>query len=317
MEMLRATYGSDSEEDDADDSAAAPPIVGSRSGSGSSRSEADSGNGRSNLEQLDPLPPPPLDLLQSTNVLDFSSTTQGSRIRSFPHVDGNYALHVYVPGRLYALASGNSDDEGLKVVIPTTMKIPVALFVKRIASLVPGLYAVDIDYPLSELCRDDLKLEQMLLGREFHVSLGRTVPIKVHQIDSIVAMLRQKFQSQRRYRVEFNKWDVFVNDEQTRSFLALEVLGGGLSEITKQIHIVDVIYRLHGLPEFYKNPRPHISLLWGLGDMSDRLEQGIEEIDRSYKNASPSCGGHIFTCKTSGIECKIGKKTYSICKFLD
>lgn len=51
--------------------------------------------------------------------------------------------------------------------------------------------------------------------------------------------------------------------------------------------------------------------------MSDRLKQGIEEIDRSYKNANLSCGGHIFTCKTSGIECKIGKKTYSICKFLD
>lgn len=84
------------------------------------------------------------------------------------------------------------------------MKMPVALFVKRIASLVPGLYAVDIDYPLAELCRDDLKLEQMLLGREFHVSLGRTVPIKVHQIDSIVAMLRQKFQSQRRSAYVFH-----------------------------------------------------------------------------------------------------------------
>ncbi|KAJ8480405.1 hypothetical protein OPV22_024132 [Ensete ventricosum] len=295
MEMLRATYGAD--EDDAEDSAAAPPVVGSRSSSGSSRSKADSGNGRSNIERRDPLPPPPLDLLQSPNVLDFSSTTQGSRIRSFPHVEGNYALHVYIP-----------------VVIPTTMKMPVALFVKRIASMVPGLYAVDIDCPLAELCSDDLKLEQMLLGREFHVSLGRTVPIKVHQIDSIVAMLRQKFQSQRRYRVEFNKWDVFVNDEQTRSFLALEILGGGLSEITKQIHIVDVIYRLHGLPEFYKNPRPHISLLWGLGDVSDRLKQGIEEIDRSYKNASLlSCGGHIFACNTSGIECKIVQHPAFLC----
>ena len=73
MEMLRATYGSDSEEDDADDSAAAPPIVGSRSSSGSSRSKADSVNGRSNLEQLDPLPPPPLDLLQSPNVLGIAN----------------------------------------------------------------------------------------------------------------------------------------------------------------------------------------------------------------------------------------------------
>lgn len=69
---------------------------------------------------------------------------------------------------------------------------------KIIASHVPGLYAVDIDYALSELCKDDQKLEQLLLGREFHISLGRTVPIQVHQIDSILAMLRQNFKSQRR-----------------------------------------------------------------------------------------------------------------------
>lgn len=74
----------------------------------------------------------------------------------------------------------------------------LAIFIKQIASLVPGLCAVDCDFPIAELCKDNAKLEQDLLGKKFHISLGRTVPIRVNQIDSIVAMLRQRFQSQRR-----------------------------------------------------------------------------------------------------------------------
>jgi U6 snRNA phosphodiesterase len=49
---------------------------------------------------------------------------------------------------------------------------------------VPDLYAVDADYVLSELCKDEHKLEKVLLSREFHVSLGRPVAVQVHQIDS-------------------------------------------------------------------------------------------------------------------------------------
>ena len=75
----------------------------------------------------------------------------------------------------------------------------MALFLNKLASLVPGLHAVDVDVPLEILCKDEHKLEQVALGREFHISLGRTVPIRVHQIDSLVTMLRQKLQIQRRY----------------------------------------------------------------------------------------------------------------------
>jgi hypothetical protein len=74
----------------------------------------------------------------------------------------------------------------------------------------------------------------------------------VHQIESLVAMLRQKFRSQQRYWMDFNKWEHFVNDDCTRSFLSLEVTSTGLPEISKQITMVDDVYRLHGLPEFYK-----------------------------------------------------------------
>lgn len=272
-----ATYGSDSEENEEDETPLPRPLPVPSS------------------KKLSPLPPPPLHLLQPPTSLDFSATgtSQGIRIRSFPHVEGNYALHVFVP-----------------VHIPSATRKQLAIHVKRIASLVPDLYVVDVDVALSELCKDDQKLEQILLGREFHISLGRTVPIQVHQIDSIVAMLREKLQSQRGYWIEFNKWDVFVNDDLTRTFLSLEVTGGGLQQISRQIQIVDEVYRLHGLPEFYKNPRPHISLVWALGDISDTLKTAVSDLGRSQNRPQK----HIFMCKFSGIECKIGKKSFNICR---
>ncbi|KAL6633869.1 hypothetical protein ACP70R_026540 [Stipagrostis hirtigluma subsp. patula] len=297
MDALMANYASDSDSDGGEAAAAVP------------------GGAKEAPEASEVLPPPPLDLLQPPNFVDYAAMAQGSRVRSFPHVEGNYALHVYIP-----------------VAIPSEARKQLALAMKKAASLVPDLYAVDADYALSELCKDEQKLEKVLLSREFHVSLGRPVAIQVHQIDSFVAMLRQKFQSQKSltistdgeafihdensYWMEFNKWEHFVNDDCTRSFLSLEVTRTGLLEISKQIVMVDEVYRLHGLPEFYKNPRPHISLVWALGDISCRLKQAIKDIE---KHQSSKCSSQKYNvrCKFSRIVCKVGKKVYDICKIAD
>ncbi|XP_031259471.1 U6 snRNA phosphodiesterase-like [Pistacia vera] len=249
-----------------------------------------------------PLPPPPLSLLNPSNssgTVDYLtiSQPQPSRVRSFPHVEGNYALHVYIP-----------------VTIPSALKKELAQLLKKVSSIVPGLHVVGIDIPLNSLYKDDSKFQQITLGREFHISLGRTVPIRLHQIDSIVSMLRQKLHCQRRYWIDFSKWEVFINDDCTRSFLSIEVLTGGLLEITKQIQVVNEVYRLHDLPEFYKNPRPHISLAWASGDISNSLKRVVEE-ETNRLSVEGSLQKHIFSSKFSGIECKIGNKLYKICKF--
>ncbi|KAL6541685.1 hypothetical protein OROGR_011171 [Orobanche gracilis] len=221
-----------------------------------------------------PLPPPPIYLLHAPNspgTSDFSLERNNSnRVRSFPHVEGNYAMHVYIP-----------------VTIPLAQRKELALFVKRVASMV---------------------------GREFHVSLGRTVPIRVHQRDSIMAMLRQRLQSRRRYWFDFNKWEVFVNDDRTRTFLSIEVTTGGLAEIKKQIEAVNEVYRLHNLPEFYKDPRPHISIAWAAGDISSSLKKVIGEEMKRHTAAGGLTQKRIFTCLFGGISCKIGNRCYEICK---
>uniref|UniRef100_A0A0D9VIY8 U6 snRNA phosphodiesterase 1 n=1 Tax=Leersia perrieri TaxID=77586 RepID=A0A0D9VIY8_9ORYZ len=248
------------------------------------------------------LPPPPLDLLQPPNFI----TRQWSRGVA------SGASPMWKGTMLCMSASLISHA----VVIPSEARKHVAHVMKRAASFVPDLYTVDADYALSELCKDEQKLDRVLLSREFHVSLGRTVAIQVHQIESLVAMLRQKFRSQQRYWMDFNKWEHFINDDCTRSFLSLEVTSTGLPEISKQITMVDDVYRLHGLPEFYKNPRPHISLAWALGDVSYKLKQAIKEIEKTLSSMGKSQQCNL-RCKFSHIVCKIGKKMYDICKLAD
>ncbi|CAN6705459.1 unnamed protein product [Malus baccata var. baccata] len=227
------------------------------------------------------LPPPPL-------FLDFSTSAQPSRVGNFPHVEGNYAIHGYIP-----------------VYIPPAPGKEMALFFNKLASLVPGLHAVDVDFPLDILRKDEHKLEQVALGREFHISLGRTVPIRVHQIDSLVTMM---------YWIDFSKWEVFVNDDQTRTFVSIEIIVVGLAEITKQIQAVNEVYKLHNHPEFYKDPRPHISVAWALGDISNSLKKvkvGVV-VTSTIGGSLQKC---IFTSKLNGIECRIGNKTHKICNF--
>lgn len=277
MEALKACYGDGSSDSDSESASSIPTSAPST--------------------VLTPLPPPPISLLDPPNSLDLQMD-QATRVRSFPHVDGNYALHVYIP-----------------INISSPSKKELAAFMKKVSSQEPSLNVVDVDVPLNILCKNDEKLEQVVLGREFHISLGRTVPIRVHQIDSVVSMLRQKLQTQHQYWIDFNKWEVFVNDDYTRTFLSLEVVQGGLLEIRKQIEAVNTIYRLHNLPEFYKDPRPHISLAWALGDISHSLKKLVDEEMKCA--AGKSLKKCIFSCKFKGIECKIGKKTYTIYKFSD
>ncbi|CAN8244660.1 unnamed protein product [Cochlearia groenlandica] len=279
MEALIASYGDDS-------------------------SDSDNEKSISEKVKIEPisLPPPPLSLLDSivsSGSLDILSTEPCVRVRNFPHVHGNYALHVYIP-----------------VCIPPLAKKEIVCLLKRVASVVPHLHLVEADIPLSILCKDDQKLE-VALGREFHISLGRSVPLRVHQINSVVSMLRQKLQFQKRYLIDFNKWEVFVNDDCTRSFLSLEITTSGLSEISKQIDAVNEVYKLHNLPEFYKDPRPHISLVWALGDIRTSLKRAVD-VELRKLIASGGCAqNRIFASKFGGIECKIGNKTHKLCKLPD
>lgn len=65
-----------------------------------------------------------------------------------------------------------------------------------------------------------------------------------------------------------------------------------------------------------QDPRPHISLAWASGDISNTLKNAAIQEERrlSVGGSRQKC---FFSSKFNGIECKIGNKTYKICKFSD
>jgi len=238
------------------------------------------------------LPPPPPELFSSIPDAASAKWTDGDhggRVRSFPHVPGNYALHVYVP-----------------VTLTASTQTKLAPYLQKAVSLFPGLKTMEDDDPSASV-----KSKQGIkLATEFHISLGRTVPIRIHQVDTMVHMLRRKFEGQKRFWVEFSSWEVFVNDDRTRSFLSIEVVATGYSEIKKQVSLVDDVYRLHSLPTFYANPRPHISLAWALGDVMGALATVAQDLNAMLRlQEEKPC---LWTCPATKVECRIGQKLHSI-----
>ncbi|XP_024392519.1 uncharacterized protein [Physcomitrium patens] len=240
------------------------------------------------------LPPPPPELFSS--IPDAAGTKKrtrsdhGGRVRAFPHVEGNYALHVYIP-----------------VVLSASIRTKIALYLQKAVSLFPSLKSTEDD----DLSANVGSNQGIKLATEFHISLGRTVPIRIHQIDTMVHLLRRKFEGQKRFLVEFGTWEVFVNDDRTRSFLSLEVVATGYAEIKKQVSLVDHVYTLHGLPTFYPNPRPHISLAWALGDVKDALATVAQELNTMacFREEKSAC---FFTSLATKVECRIGQKLHPI-----
>lgn len=242
------------------------------------------------------LPPPPPDLLNASNSSCVQITdAHCRRVRNFPHVEGNFALHVYIPVPLSSIAKRKLEP-----------------LMKKALSISPELEPMDIDSPShsTHACMS----HELKLAKEYHISLSRTVPIRIHQIDSIVAMLRHNFESQKGYWLELDQWEVFVNDDQTRSFLSLEVLDRGSSEICRQIHSVNKIFKLHNLPTYYEMPRPHVSVAWALGNATPSLTKVVEELHKLKTSGEAVCSLPLWSHLVNKIECKIGSQIHCIWK---
>lgn len=70
---------------------------------------------------------------------------------------------------------------------------------------------------------------------------------------------------------------VFVNDECTRTFLALP-LAAGRDPVLAMIRAVDtVLIRFRGAP-YYADPQPHVSLLSWPGDLESQVTAQLDRL---------------------------------------
>ncbi|KAA6426209.1 MAG: U6 snRNA phosphodiesterase-like [Trebouxia sp. A1-2] len=133
---------------------------------------------------------------------DASHKHQG-RKRQFPHVEGNFATHVYITAHS-----------------PESVKRALLAELDRQKEAIPKL----------EVLGRSVKPDDQGIAKPFHLSLSRTVPIKFHQIDPLIASLQAALKQQHSFQLEFCGWRVFMNDEQTRTFLAIPA-GLGATEL--------------------------------------------------------------------------------------
>ncbi|KAK9719974.1 poly(U)-specific 3'-to-5' RNA exonuclease [Basidiobolus ranarum] len=220
-------------------------------------------------KKLPPLPSEFLDLFkEKTRESDNPSLHEG-RLRTTPHVVGNWATYVYIDVSL--------NSEFIELIERINEK--AKSLDSNIRSFAPKTEA-------------------------YHVSLSRTVFLKVFHIDRFIRLLRERLSERKRMLLTFSKIVHFSNDEQTRSFISLEV-GSGSKELREYVDCIDQVFEQFRLPMFYETPRFHTSVAWAVGGETinshtcSKLQEFEEELGE-------------FVFPVNEVKCKIGNQIHSL-----
>lgn len=269
---------------------------------------------------------PSLHLNPSTSDPPINATTQG-RIRSFPHVPGNFAVHVFI-----------------NVPTPEHCRPPLETLLQQIKRTFPAFSP--IEDPLQ-----DNGTPLLLAQSNYHVSLSRTLPIRLPLAEPLLTSLRNNLHQIKRFTLQIHPiLQVFLNDDKARTFLALKLsakpilavqvllssirmVAGAEEEsfmnsdpLLQAINAVSDAFEMEELQRFYDTPRPHISLGWLPGDQSvavgdflhrhSAMIEGKESDNNKLAVALKTLAESKWEIEPEVIWCKIGHVKHSIWKNL-
>lgn len=169
-----------------------------------------------------------------------------TRLRTFPHVAGNWATHVFVPTAL---------TSPLRAALECAVDVANA----RLAAIAArgGRFV-------------------LLAERDMHISLSHTAPLRHHQLDPFAARLTRRVR-QPCFPVQLGGICCMVNDERVRSFLAIRVAAG--SEALRALQaLADDTMSAFGQRTFYAGAVYHVSFAWCAGDVG-----GLLDADRAWQ----------------------------------
>ena len=164
------------------------------------------------------LPDLPYDFLSASRDSISAPSESTDRIRNVPHIPGNWATSVYIPVK----------HQGLDVWIDQAFE--------RLRSKNPDL---------ERILPQDSELDGL------HISLSRTVYLKVYQIDSFQDILRKRISEKHAFVAAPSKVATYSNDEQTRSFVSVD-LYGGTHHLLELVEIVNEAMTQFNQPSFYE-----------------------------------------------------------------
>lgn len=121
-------------------------------------------------------------------------------------------------------------------------------------------FQVDLAEDKQTILKHCVGLEEI---EQQHISLSRTIYLKMHELDSFVQNIRLILQHTPSFDISFAQMAQLTNDEKTRTFVTLEV-GSGYNELLHCVKRVDKVVKSFHQPEFYDPPRFHTSIAWSL-----------------------------------------------------
>lgn len=196
--------------------------------------------------------------------------------RRFDHVEGNWATHVYLQFKY----SHRSDISEITSLVRSFKNISI-----------PQLFDFE-NFP-----------------NGLHVSLSRCFPIQYLHIHPFIDILRSSLTNRfSPTSLEFQGTEFVWNEDRTRFFLCLK-----MSEFSARtcvlplIHRTDQVLERFGFPVYYKPPKPHLSILWGLPESLE--DAGLTEPRMQIKSDSEDV---CITLPFSEIQCKIGNQVFTI-----
>lgn len=199
---------------------------------------------------------PPLSASLTPPIPVDNHTEHQGRIRSFPHVEGQYVAYIYVPlvlGRgeaLYNLVTevvckARKEVEGLWGIGEVKDNESDAVHTSRCTSGCAG------------------ECNKTMGNLELHISLSRPILLRAHQREEVKKAVKRIAHSVSSFDASFATFTEFTNDENTRTFLAMEI-GAGHLELRNILDLLNPTLQSLRQKEFYTDPKFHASIAWAL-----------------------------------------------------
>ncbi|KAL4707712.1 hypothetical protein ACJJTC_014893 [Scirpophaga incertulas] len=184
-------------------------------------------------------------IVHSEDHCDDSFKHEG-RIRSFPHIRGNWASFVYI-------------------------KYPNEEILLNVITKIEEVFYETVN-DLCHRCDD------------FHISLSKTFILQYHLISSFTNSLKEKLSGIKCFNLEFSQLKIYCNEDNTRTFIALKVDHWSKITLSPIGQKVDQVLEDYKLPLFYEEPSFHMSIIWLHGNQKTRLLPILNKLNTLINN---------------------------------